>query len=486
VTGNIKKQLDAIFYPRSIAFIGASNDRAKWGGRTLQRALRGGYRGRMYPVNPKEKVIQGLRAYESVLDIPDEIDLVAITVPAPMVPKVMEDCVTKGVKGAVVISAGFAETGEEGRVLQDELVRIAREGNIRVVGPNCMGIWSAPASLSLAFDPAPRGGPIAFISQSGTFGGYLMEAAGAKGYGFSRFVSAGNQADLNASDYLEYLAEDNETKAIVFYLEGLNDGRRFYEIAREVIKHKPIALYKAGRTSAAKRATLSHTGSLAGSDQIFDAMCRQVGILRAFEAVHPFDMAEAVSHQPIPAGKRVAIIAGGGGYCVSTAEACASLGLELPLIDSETQKKIKAKLLPHAAWPVNPIDTAADNRPGIISWIAEQLAALDYIDGIIAQAPMLPLRIYDTEWIRQTLEATERFVSIPKKYGKPVIANVMGAIRDGNIVANMIHHARIPMFDTPDDCARGMYAIMQYGEAQRKALGQQLVAPRDDHHYPHR
>jgi acyl-CoA synthetase (NDP forming) len=241
-----------------------------------------------------------------VLDIPkDDIELAVITIPASAVIKVIDECGQKGIKAAIVISAGFAEVGEKGRLLQDELVRVAKSRDIRIIGPNGMGVWSATSRLCLPFDPPPKNGTIAFVSQSGTFGGFLVSVAGTKGYGFSRFVSAGNQADVNAADYLEYLDEDPETKAIVFYLEGLKDGRRFMEVARDVVRHKPIAVYKAGRSDAGGKATLSHTGSLSGSDAVFDSMCKQLGILRTQEPLQTFDVAEALSRLPLPRGKRV-------------------------------------------------------------------------------------------------------------------------------------------------------------------------------------
>jgi acyl-CoA synthetase (NDP forming) len=269
---SIAEQLDPIFKPRSIAVIGASKSHAKWGFRMINRPLRTGYRGAIYPVNRQGEKISNLPSYKSVLEIPQAVDLAVITVPAVQVPAVMKECVEKGVKGVVLITAGFAEIGADGKFLEDKVVRVARKGGIRFVGPNCMGIWSRAGMLSLSFDKAPLAGPIAFVSQSGTFGVSLSEIAGTKGYGLSKFVSIGNQADLDAADYLEYLAADDETRVLVFYIEGFKDGKRFMDLARQVVKQKPIVIYKAGRTSAGSKATQSHTASLAGSDEIFDAV----------------------------------------------------------------------------------------------------------------------------------------------------------------------------------------------------------------------
>ena len=214
---SITEQLEPIFKPESIAILGASDKPGKWGFIMVERPLNTGFSGTIYPVNPNKKDILGLPTYPSVLDIPSQVDLAVIVAPAAATPRLMQECVAKKVKGAVVISAGFAEAGKEGKALEDEVLRIAREGRIRFVGPNCMGIWSAAGKLNLCFDRAPKPGAIAFVSQSGTFGGYLSEIASAKGYGLSKFISIGNQADITASEYLEYLAADSDTKVIVFY-----------------------------------------------------------------------------------------------------------------------------------------------------------------------------------------------------------------------------------------------------------------------------
>ena len=387
---NIAEQLDPIFKPKSIAVIGASNSPAKWGFRMLNRPLRTGYRGAIYPINNKEEQIGDLPVYRSVLDIPENVDLAIITVPAAQVPEVMKECVKKGVKGVVLITAGFAEVGKEGKILEEKVVSIARNGGLRFVGPNCMGIWSRAGMLSLSFDKAPLAGPIAFVSQSGTFGVSLSEIAVTKGYGLSKFISIGNQADLDAADYLEYLAADEETKVIVFYIEGFKDGKRFMDLARDVVKQKPIVIYKAGRTSAGSRATQSHTASLAGSDEIFDAICRQAGLIRVQETIHAFDVAEVLACQPLPPGRRVAIL-GSGGQGVVTADACASLGLEVPQLDGDTVRSLMAGLPPHAPRPSNPVDFAGSFRTGIEeAAVVEKLLSCDYIDGVISNVPINP------------------------------------------------------------------------------------------------
>ena len=473
---SIVEQLDPIFKPKSIAILGASDIAGKWGYMMVERPLKTKFNGAIYPVNPNKREILGLRAYKSILDISGQVDLVVITVPAPATPKLMQECVQKGVKGAILISGGFAEAGKEGKALEDEVASIAREGKIRFVGPNCMGIWSAAGNLNLCFPQAPKPGAVAFVSQSGTFGGYLSEIANAKGYGLSKFISIGNQANITASEYLEYLAKDDDTKVILFYMEGFKDGKRFFKLAKEVIKRKPIVIYKGGSTNAGARATLSHTASLAGSENIFETMCRQVGIIRASEALHSFEMAEALLEQPLPRGKRVAIM-GSGGQGVVTTDACASLGLEVPEFDDETRRSLQKILPSHAPPARNPVDFASGYRTASdeIKTI-EKILSLDYIDGMITNVPINP-----TVWgIKPTstnadkllpdatdaaLQAVRSFAALPKKYNKPLIT--LRFRRTDDPTVNILNEAGIPVYDTPEQCARAMYALVKYAEARR-------------------
>ncbi|MBM4447471.1 MAG: hypothetical protein FJ023_09060 [Chloroflexi bacterium] len=472
------EQLDHIFKPTSIAILGASDRAGKWGHIMVERPLTTGFSGAIYPVNPNKDEILGLNSYRSVLDIPDQVDLAVIVAPAPTTPKLLQDCVAKRVKGAIIISGGFAEAGDEGKALEDKVARIAKEGKIRFVGPNCMGIWSAAGQLNLCFHQSPKPGGIAFVSQSGTFGGYLSEIANAKGYGLSKFISIGNQADITASEYLEYLAEDNETKAIVFYMEGFKDGRRFFQLAREVIKRKPIIIYKGGSSSAGARATLSHTASLAGSEDVFEGMCHQIGLIRANEAIHSFEMAEALVEQPLPKGRRVAIMGSGGQGVVAT-DACVSLGLEVPEFDEETTRSLKELLPPHAPPAKNPVDFAGSYRTALSEkLVIEKLLSLNYIDGVITNVPINPMiwglkpTSADTDKalanaIEAAFQAAKLFAALPKKYNKPLITLRFRRTDDPTI--NILKEAGIPVYDTPEQCARAMYALVKYSEARRAA-----------------
>ena len=472
---SITEQLEPILKPKSIAILGASDRPGKWGYVMVERPLNTGFDGTIYPVNPNKKDVLGLPSYRSVIDIPNEIDLAVIVAPATTTPRLMQECVAKGVKGAIIISAGFAEAGKDGKALQEEVVRIAREGRIRFVGPNCMGIWSAAGRLNLSFDQAPKPGAIAFVSQSGTFGGYLSEIASAKGYGLSKFISVGNQADITASEYLEYLASDDDTKVIVFYMEGFKDGRRFFQLSRDIIKEKPIIIYKGGSTTAGSRATLSHTASLAGSDDVFEGMCRQIGIIRASEAIHSFEMAEALVGQPLPRGKRVAIM-GSGGQGVVVTDACVSLGLEVPEFDSATRSSLQGMLPLHAPPARNPIDFAGSYRTTLNEvLVVERILNLNYIDGLITNVPVSPmiwgLKPASAEAdkslsnvIEDSIQAARRFAALPHKFNKPIITLRFRRTDDPTI--NILKEAGIPVYDTPEQAARAMAALVKYAEAR--------------------
>lgn len=476
----IKEQLEPIFKPASIAILGASDRPGKWGYVMVERPLKTGFGGTIYPVNPNKKDILGLLCYPSVLDIPNQVDLAVIVAPAATTPKLMKECVAKQVKGAVVISAGFAESGQEGKALEEEVVGTAREGRIRFVGPNCMGIWSAMGKLNLCFDQAPKPGAIAFVSQSGTFGGYLSEIASAKGYGLSKFISIGNQADITASEYLEYLAADNDTKVIVFYMEGFKDGNRFFQLAREVVKEKAVIIFKGGGTAAGSRATLSHTASLAGSEDVFESMCRQAGLIRASEAIHSFEMAEALVGQPLPGGKRVAIM-GSGGQGVVVTDACVASGLEVPEFDGETSCGIQKMLPAHAPPARNPVDFAGSYRTTLNEvLVVEKLITLDYIDGVITNVPVSPM-IWGlkpesnesdktlSDSIEASVQATRRFAALPHKHNKPIITVRFRRTDDPTI--DILKEAGIPVYDTPEQAARAMAALVKYSVAKKAGGG---------------
>ncbi len=465
---NLVEQLDHIFRPESIAIIGASNSPGKWGNWMISQALRSDYRGRIYPINPKEKKILGLKAYADIRDVPDEVEMAVFTVPAAALPTAMKSCVKKGVKGGIIISADFAETGEQGRLLEQETVRIAREGGLRFAGPNGNGIWTSAVRLSLSPNNNWIGGHLAFVTQSGTFGNLAGHLAMARGYGLSKIVSMGNQADLTLPDYIEYLAQDDDTKVIGIYIEGFKEGRRFIDVAREVVKSKPILIVKGGSTEYGARATLSHTASIAGSDDVFDAMCRQAGIIRVPEVEHIIIMAEALYSQPLPPGNRATVV-GTGGEGVTTADFLGSNGVTLPEFREEDGLALKQMMAPHAPVPRNPVDFASGGmKTGDMIRFIEKLISLDYIDGIITGIPMGrdggAGSVADQH--KAAIDAADTFSRIPEKYGKPLIA--IGR-KKGGPIEDILRRAKIPMYDTHKNCALAMVGLVKYAAIRKRS-----------------
>ena len=315
--------------------------------------------------------------------------------------------------------------------------------------------------------PKPIPGSLGFISQSGTFGGIATMTATMKGFGLSKFISIGNQADLKIADYLEYLVQDDDTKVIAVYVEGMKDGRRFFESALKVSKIKPILIFKGGSSTLGARATLSHTASIAGADNIFDAMCKQAGVIRVNEIEHLFIMAEALLNQPLPRGRRVAII-GSGGQGVALMDALASLGIDAPEFTEDDKLRIKKLLPPHAPTPKNPVDFAAGGTETLGEvQVAEMLASIDYIDGVITNVPTDRNHSAPSffEQRKALLTGLDIFCQIPNKYAKPVITQRWFVSEE---VSEILRIAKIPMYNTPTECARAMYGLVKYAEIKKR------------------
>ena len=348
-----------LFFPKSLAMIGASKNFSKWGFIILHNLLTGRYPGKVYPINPKEKEILGLKCYPSILEVPEPIDLAVITIPARGVPQVLEECVKKKVKAIAIISAGFAELGEEGEELQARIREICLKANIPVIGPNGQGV-SCPAHNLHCWMPTyfPKPGKIAIISQSGNLLTWLAQGLEYYGFGISKGVSVGNMAVLNWSDYLWYFAKDPDTKVILLYIEGIPEGRNFIESAYETSLKKPVVVLKTGRTKAGVRAARSHTGVMAGEDKIFQAICTQTGMIRVQTMEDAIVVSAGLVATPAPKGKRVGILTGGGGMGVMAADYCEEQGLEVAPLSSATIEKLK-EMLPPWWVPGNPVDLVA-------------------------------------------------------------------------------------------------------------------------------
>lgn len=462
-----------LFAPHSVALIGASNTPGSWGYGIMRHLLVAKKR-RVYPVNPTASEVLGVPAYDSVLDIPGPVDLAVIAVSAPQVPLVMAQCGQKGVGAAVVISGGFAETGEQGEKLEAELVKVAREGGIRFIGPNSMGHLDTFSRLStLAWTGQVTPGPVALISQSGNFGHRIMNNGMKSGFGFSKSVSTGNEADLRLEDYLEYLAQDEETRIITAYIEGLREGRRFFQLARETTTSKPIVAIKAGGTSESARAAQSHTGTLAGSDAVYAAAFKQAGVIRVEDDDELSDVVAALLHQPLPRGNRVGIVTVGGGLGVMAAEATEREGLEVAQLTPLTLKKLDA-LLPPRWSHGNPVDTAGVHMTenSVIFPSLWAVMADDNIDAILFQAAVglstrRLSRIFSSEEIKAFREKEEndlaRLGQRVAEYSKPVlmVAPSVEFTADPE-VASIFHREGIPIYHNPRRAARVLRHLAWY------------------------
>ena len=443
MTKTIEPNFDLLFNPKSIAMIGATNDIRKWGAIVFLNILMGGYQGKLYAVNPKGESVFNHRAYPKVTEIPDSVDLAIIAIPAKAVKEAVLDCIRKGIRMAIVITSDFSETGEEGARLEQEMVDTARSGGLRLVGPNTMGIFSASASLTALMPPVrPRRGAVSFVSQSGNIGTQMLGWGEKFAVGFNKYASSGNEGDLRSEDYLEFFGKDPDTKVILLYIEGLDDGREFLSKARKITPHKPIIAFKGGRTEAGTRAAKSHSGAMAGVREVYEAAFRQAGILLASTTEEMLELAAAFSSLPLPRGNRVGILTRGGGWGVITADACNELGLEVPPLDESIVRKLDG-LLP-AFWSRgNPVDMAATMGMNPYIQCLEALIAWEKVDAVISLsgnagplANLLPdikkkaeglLPPEKIEKIMQNvaeggMRIYERVCELVEKYRKPVFA----------------------------------------------------------------
>jgi succinyl-CoA synthetase alpha subunit len=374
--------LDLIFNPRSVAVIGASNNWNKWGHSTFANLIKR-FEGPVYPINIRESEVLGHKAFRSVLEVEEPIDLAVFVVPAPLVPDAMQECVEKGIMSGIIISAGFRETGLEGRELEDRVLSIARSGGLRFVGPNCMGLWSSTSRLSAYMFALPSmDGPAAFVTQGGNVGGAIISTAYERGLGFRRYVSCGPAVDIQLEDYLSYFGDDDEVKVILAYIEGLHDGQAFLEQAARVCLKKPVIVYKPGSSEAVAKAILSHSGAMAGSDEVFDKAMKKVGVIRVHSPEELLDTAIGFLTQPMPRGRNVGIVTGGGSFGVICAEDCAAAGLEVPELPQRSIETLN-DLFPPRWSHGNPVDPAGD-RNFIAYYLAPKIILeLEEIDALI-------------------------------------------------------------------------------------------------------
>lgn len=449
--------LEPLFRPRSVAVVGVSRKRGTIGNEIFHNLLRCGFTGAAYPVNPGAHAVHSVKAWPSVRDLPEIVDLAILAVPAELVVPVAEECAEVGVKSLVVITAGFKESGAEGAAREARLVEIARKHGMRIVGPNCLGVINADPEVCLdaTFAPTyPRHGGIGFLTQSGALGVAILDYGHELGLGVSTFVSVGNKADVSANDMLEYWEHDPQTDIILLYLESFGNPRKFNRIARRVARHKPILAVKSGRSVAGRRAATSHTGALAGVDVAADALFWQTGVLRVDTLEQLFNTAMLLAHQPIPRGNRVAILTNAGGPGILAADACETHGLQLPPLSEQTQQELRA-FLPSEASVGNPVDMIASATPQNYDRAVRLLLADPEVDSLLV--------IFVPPIVTHPQEVANAILRGAEGSDKPVLCNFLGthgipeslrSLKEGSIVS----------YAFPETAAISLAQATRYGQ----------------------
>jgi acetyl coenzyme A synthetase (ADP forming)-like protein len=447
-----------LFFPRTIAVIGASTRSGAIGNTLFRNLLHSGFAGAVYPVNPNTAVVNSVRAYKKVTDIPDDIDLAILAVPVSAALDAARDCAKKGVRGLVVITAGFSEVGGEGDDLEEELLDIVRKAGMRMVGPNCMGLLNTahPVSMNATFSPIyPPAGNIAMSSQSGALGIAILEYASRNGLGISQFVSVGNKADVSGNDLLLHWEDDPSTDVILLYLESFGNPRRFARLARRVARKKPIVAVKSGRTAAGSRAASSHTGALASLDVAVDALFQQSGVIRTETLEEMFAVGALLANQPIPKGRRVGIVTNAGGPGILAADALESRGLSLPEFSKELQRRIRAQL-PAEASSRNPVDMIAGATADDFRQVVHEVLNSGEVDALmVIYVPTSPAGLVEI--------GTSIRVAAEEYRGDTTILSVL--MQSDEISGLMSSEkVRVPTFPFPENAARALARVVRHGE----------------------
>jgi acetyl coenzyme A synthetase (ADP forming)-like protein len=470
-----RASLRAVLAPRSIAVLGASRNRNSVSGALFQNLLRRGFHGAIYPVNPHAHAVAGVRAYARVADLPETPELVFIAVPAEAVLTAARECAAAGVRALCVISAGFAETGAEGRARQAELLDICRASGMRLVGPNCMGLLNTAEEVRLlgTFAPTdPPAGNIAISSQSGALGLALLNQVSELGLGISSFVSTGNKADVSGNDLLQYWEADEATQVILLYLESFGNPRRFARIARRVARHKPVVAVKAGRTAAGARAAASHTAALASSDAAANALFAQTGIIRVDTLADFFAVARLLATQPIPAGPALGILTNAGGPAILAADAADAAGLQTPELSAATQARLRAVLSP-AATVTNPVDMIASAGPEQYRACLEALCDEPGLDALIVI--FIPPLVTPSAEVAQVI--SEVLAARPH-----LTRTITAVFLDPQAKLNAIHAGQrvVPVYNFPESAVAALGAAAHYGVWRAAPAGQRVPITIDE------
>ncbi len=455
-----RASLQPFFEPASVAIVGAGRDRGGIGAEILNNLRTTGFRGRIVPIHPKVSELQGLPAYPRLTEVPGDIDLAVVVVPADQVLAVARDAAEKRVKALVVISAGFSETGSDGRKREAQLLEVVRQSGMRLIGPNCMGLLNADPRvlLNATFSPVfPAAGGVAFSTQSGALGLAILEYAKRLGLGISKFASIGNKADVSSNDLLQYWADDPKTAVILLYLESFGNPRKFGQLARTIARRKPIVAVKAGRSDAGARAASSHTGALAASDTIVDALFHHAGVIRTTTLEELFDVAMLLDRQPLPAGNRVAILTNAGGPGIMAADACEGHGLSVTPLLEHTIDELSA-FLPSAASVQNPIDMLATAPAEHYGRAMRLLLQDSHVDSLIT--------IFIPPLVTAAADVAQAMAEAARTASKPVLATFIGM--EGAIAGL----GSIPSYRFPEAAAAALVRATRYAEWRRRPTGQ--------------
>jgi len=484
------QKLDAFFNPKSVAVIGATKKMDKAGHVIFKNFTsnkqRGVFKGELYPVNPKEDSILGFKCYPSISHIPGEIELIVIIVPAPTVVNVMEEAAAKKVKAAIIISSGFKEIGNVD--LEAQVVAAAKKGGIRVLGPNCLGVYYSKTGIDTLFlpetkvlttgedvvaTPRPLPGNIAMVTQSGAFGIAALDYLTGRQMGVSKFVSFGNKCDVTESDILHYLLHDKETKVTLVYLEDIKNGREFLKISKKVTVKKPVVVIKSGRSAAGARAAASHTGAIAGSDKIYDAAFGQGGVIRARDMEEFFDIGKALAMQPPALGKNIGILTDAGGPGVMTVDECEALGLTVERFSEETMQKFQElkdqNIILKIAATSNPVDLTGSVTDDMFVMAADLMFQDPQIAGIIL------LGLHHMPGLREVY--IDGIVKIASSYTKPIVMCDIGETEMALYTRSRFDRLCVPSFSSPEDAARAMKALVTYGNyLKRNNCAEEYIA----------
>ncbi len=473
---SVVEQMRVFFEPSSVAIVGASKRISKVGHVIFKNFVdnkrRGVFKGELYPVNLREDYILGFRCYPSIKDIIGAVELVVVVVPADSVPQVMEEAVAKGVKAAVIISGGFGEVGNH--QLEEQVKDIAQKAGIRLLGPNCLGVYDPRTGVDMLFlpetkvmltgdevvaTPRPMSGHLSLVTQSGAFGAAVLDYMAGEQLGLSKFVSFGNKVDLEEPEVLEFLLHDHRTRVVLLYAESIKAGREFMEVAKKVTRVKPVVALKSGKTEAGARAAMSHTGAIAGSDQIYDSAFEQVGVVRARDMEEFLDVGEALAFQPPAAGNNVAVVTSAGGPGIMAVDELVSRGVQVKRFSDVTVQKFedlkKAGKIPSFAANLNPVDLTGS----VTSEMFELGSKIVFDDPEVFG--ILLLGLHHSPELQE--DYVDRVVNLSKNYSKPIVACDIGETEMARFIRSRFDKLGVPAYSSPEDAARALAALVHYG-----------------------